>query len=166
MSSGGAGVRVQGGKGGKKASKMRIGSWNIGTLTGKSIELGKIIQKRKINIVCVQETRWKGTRAQNADRFKLWYSESVRGKNGIGLDQEVKKQFWEDLDEMVRSTPHTENLFIGGDFNGHIGDSARGYDNVHGGYGFGDRNEGANSSFPKRGRAPGHFPKFNGQDLD
>ncbi|XP_075111551.1 uncharacterized protein LOC142181848 [Nicotiana tabacum] len=48
---------------------------------------------------------------------------------------------------------------------GHIGASARGYDDVHGGYGFGDRNEGgnslldfarafdlviANSSFPKR----------------
>ncbi|XP_009627203.1 uncharacterized protein [Nicotiana tomentosiformis] len=66
---------------------------------------------------------------------------------------------------MVRSIPHTEKLFIGGDFNGHIGASARGYDDVHGGFGFGDRNEGfnslldfarafdlviANSSFPKR----------------
>nr|XP_016437769.1 PREDICTED: uncharacterized protein LOC107763788 [Nicotiana tabacum] len=49
----------------------------------------------------------------------------------VGLDQEVKKQFWEDLDEMVRSIPHTEKLFIGGDFNGHIGASARGYDDVH-----------------------------------
>ncbi|XP_019241944.1 PREDICTED: craniofacial development protein 2-like, partial [Nicotiana attenuata] len=83
----------------------------------------------------------------------------------VGLNQEVKKQFWDDLDEMVRSIPHTEKLFIGGDFNGHIGASAGGYDDVHGGYGFGDRNEGgnsllefarafesviANSSFPKR----------------
>ncbi|XP_070010962.1 uncharacterized protein [Nicotiana sylvestris] len=63
----------------------------------------------------------------------------------VGLDQEIKKQFWEDLDEMVRSMPHTEKLFIGGDFNGHIGASDRGYDDVHGGYGFGDRNEGGNS---------------------
>ncbi|XP_070028890.1 uncharacterized protein LOC142161962 [Nicotiana tabacum] len=66
---------------------------------------------------------------------------------------------------MVRSIPHTEKLFIGGHFNGHIGASSRGYDDVHGGYGFWDRNEGgnsllefarafdlviANSSFPKR----------------
>ncbi|XP_019240037.1 PREDICTED: uncharacterized protein LOC109220030 [Nicotiana attenuata] len=51
---------------------------------------------------------------------------------------------------MVHSIPHTEKLFIGGDFNGHIGASARGYDDVHGGFDFGDRNEGANSSFPKR----------------
>ncbi|XP_070001998.1 uncharacterized protein [Nicotiana sylvestris] len=60
----------------------------------------------------------------------------------VGLNQEVKKQFWDDLDEMVRSIPHIEKLFIGGDFNGHIGASAGSYDDVHGGYGFGDRNEG------------------------
>nr|XP_016457108.1 PREDICTED: craniofacial development protein 2-like [Nicotiana tabacum] len=63
----------------------------------------------------------------------------------VGLDQEVKKQLWEDLDEMVRSIPHTEKLFIGRDFNGHIRASARGYDDVHGGFSFGDRNEGGNS---------------------
>ncbi|XP_019255079.1 PREDICTED: craniofacial development protein 2-like [Nicotiana attenuata] len=145
-----------------------------------SIELGKILPKRKINIACVQETRWKGIRARDVEGFKLWYSRSVGGKNEVGilvdrdlsayapqvgLVQEVKKQFWEDLDEMVRSIPHTEKLFIGGDFNGHIGASARGYDGVHGGLDFGDRNERgnslldftrafdlviANSSFPKR----------------
>ncbi|XP_016494814.2 uncharacterized protein LOC107814005 [Nicotiana tabacum] len=50
----------------------------------------------------------------------------------------------------MRSIPHIEKLFIGGDFNGQIGASARGYDDVHGRYDFGDMNEGANSSFPKR----------------
>ncbi|XP_019231622.1 PREDICTED: craniofacial development protein 2-like [Nicotiana attenuata] len=165
----------------------------------------------KENIIenVVQETIWKGTRARDVDGFKLWYSGSAGGKNGVGiivdrdlrklvvevmrvndrlisiklvvggftvnvisayalqvgLDQEVKKEFQEDLDKMVHSIPHTEKLFIGGDFNGHIGASARGYDDVHGGYDFGDRNEGANSlldfarafdfviansSFPKR----------------
>nr|XP_016514495.1 PREDICTED: craniofacial development protein 2-like [Nicotiana tabacum] len=82
-----------------------------------------------------------------------------------GMDEEVKRHFWEDLDEMVRGIPHTEKLFIGGDFNGHIGTTSRGYDDVHGGFGFGDRNGGgtylldfarafdlmiANSSFPKK----------------
>ncbi|XP_019263366.1 PREDICTED: craniofacial development protein 2-like [Nicotiana attenuata] len=38
-----------------------------------------------------------------------------------GLDEEVKRRFWESLDEVVRSIPPTERLFIGGDFNGHIG---------------------------------------------
>ncbi|XP_060190390.1 uncharacterized protein LOC132619530 [Lycium barbarum] len=59
-----------------------------------------------------------------------------------GLGEEAKRRFWEDLDEMMGSIPSTENLFIGGDFNGHIGSISGGYDDVHGGCGFGDRNGG------------------------
>ncbi|XP_019265291.1 PREDICTED: craniofacial development protein 2-like [Nicotiana attenuata] len=83
----------------------------------------------------------------------------------IGLGEKVKRQFWEDLDEVVRGIPCTEMIFIGGDFNGHIGANVGGYDDVHGGFSFGDRNEAGtlpldfarafdlvvvNSSFPKR----------------
>nr|XP_016488582.1 PREDICTED: craniofacial development protein 2-like [Nicotiana tabacum] len=50
-----------------------------------------------------------------------------------GLDEEVKRRFWEDLDEMVR------------DFNGHIGATSGGYNDVRGGFGFGDRNGGGTS---------------------
>ncbi|XP_019229267.1 PREDICTED: uncharacterized protein LOC109210322 [Nicotiana attenuata] len=39
----------------------------------------------------------------------------------VCLDEEVKRRFWEDLDEMVCGIPHTEKIFIGGDFNGNIG---------------------------------------------
>ncbi|XP_070049436.1 uncharacterized protein [Nicotiana tomentosiformis] len=55
------------------------------TLTGKSIELAKILNKRKIIIACVQEARWVGNRTQEVDGFKLWYSGRVRGKNGVGI---------------------------------------------------------------------------------
>ncbi|XP_075103738.1 uncharacterized protein LOC142178306 [Nicotiana tabacum] len=66
---------------------------------------------------------------------------------------------------MVQGIPPTKKLFIGGDFNGHIGSTAGGYGKVHGGFDFGDRNGGGtslfdlakafelvivNSSFPKR----------------
>nr|XP_016454671.1 PREDICTED: craniofacial development protein 2-like [Nicotiana tabacum] len=80
------------------------------------------------------------------------------------LDEEVKRHFWEALDEVVRGIL-PEKLFIGGDFNGHIGSSAGDYGEVHGGFGFGDSNRGdsslldftrafelviVNSMFPKR----------------
>nr|XP_016462210.1 PREDICTED: uncharacterized protein LOC107785422 [Nicotiana tabacum] len=83
----------------------------------------------------------------------------------MGLDKEVKRRFWEGLNEVVRGIPPTEKLFVGGGFNGHIGTSAGGYGKVHCSFGFGDRNRGdtslsdftkafelviANSSFPKR----------------
>nr|XP_016440857.1 PREDICTED: craniofacial development protein 2-like [Nicotiana tabacum] len=62
-----------------------------------------------------------------------------------GLDEEVKRHFWKDLDEMVRGIPHTEKLCIREDFNGHIGATSGGYDDVHGGFGFGDTNGGGTS---------------------
>nr|XP_016496954.1 PREDICTED: uncharacterized protein LOC107815830 [Nicotiana tabacum] len=136
------------GKRSKGATRLRVGSWNIITLTGKSVELAKILEKRKINIACVQETRWVGDKARDVGSFKLWYSGRVGGKNEVGilvdkdlrelvvevrkvndmlmtiklvvggfslniisayapevgLDEEVKRRFWEDLDEMVRVT--------------------------------------------------------------
>lgn len=39
----------------------------------------------------------------------------------------------------MRGIPLTERLFIGGDFNGHTGATKRRYDDVHAGFGFGDR---------------------------
>ncbi|KAG5595992.1 hypothetical protein H5410_037224 [Solanum commersonii] len=83
----------------------------------------------------------------------------------VGLDEEAKKLFYEDLDEVVRGIPNTEKIIIGGDFNGHIGETSNGFDDVHGGFGFGERNRGgtslldfakafelviANSCFPKK----------------
>ncbi|XP_070043201.1 uncharacterized protein [Nicotiana tomentosiformis] len=85
----------------------------------------------------------------------------------VGLDEEVKRRFWEGLDKIVRQVLPTETLFIGGDFNRHIGSTACGYGKVHGGFGFGERNGECtslldfakafglvivDSSFPKRER--------------
>ncbi|XP_047261576.1 uncharacterized protein LOC124895174 [Capsicum annuum] len=62
----------------------------------------------------------------------------------VGLGEEVKVKFWEDLDEVVRSVPSSEKIILVVDFNGHIRVLPVGYDDVHGGFGFGDRNgEGA-----------------------
>ncbi|XP_070015965.1 uncharacterized protein [Nicotiana sylvestris] len=83
----------------------------------------------------------------------------------VGLDEEIKRRFWEGLDDISRSIPPSERLFVEEDFNGHIGSSAGGYTEVHNVFGFGERNGGgtslldfakafdlviANSSFPKR----------------
>ncbi|XP_016571094.1 craniofacial development protein 2-like [Capsicum annuum] len=58
----------------------------------------------------------------------------------VGLDEEVKATFWEALDEVVRSVPRSEKIVIAGEFNGHIRVLPGGYDDLHGGFGFGGRN--------------------------
>nr|XP_016479038.1 PREDICTED: uncharacterized protein LOC107800386 [Nicotiana tabacum] len=160
--------------------------------TWKSIELGKILQKRRINIACLQETRCGGTRAREVNGYKLWYAGGAggtRGKNGVGIllerdlrelvvdvkrvndtliviklvvggltlsvashthhkrdwGEEVKRQFWEDLDEVVRGILHTDKIFIGCDVNGHIHEMTKGYDDVHEGFYYGVSNEGGSS---------------------
>nr|XP_016489876.1 PREDICTED: craniofacial development protein 2-like [Nicotiana tabacum] len=143
----------------------------MGTLTGKSLELAKIFEKRKVNIACVQETRNRvGILVDNDLRAIVVEVRRVNDRlltiklvvggftlNIISvyapqaeLDEEVKMSFWADLDEMVWGTPYTEKVLIGGDFNGHIVATSGRYDVVRVGFGFGETEEEPNSSFPKK----------------
>ena len=63
----------------------------------------------------------------------------------VGLDNQTKRDIWEQMDAILLEIPVGENLVIGGDFNGHVGIDKLGYEKVHGGYGFGDRNEAGES---------------------
>ncbi|KAG5605367.1 hypothetical protein H5410_026859 [Solanum commersonii] len=76
------GSRVRGRSG--KFPRLRVTSWNTGSLTGKSIKLVKILKKRKINIVC-SGNKWVGTKAWDVNRFKLWYLGGSRDRNGVGI---------------------------------------------------------------------------------
>ena len=40
--------------------RIRIGSWNVGSLTGKLRELVDAAVRRGVDILCIQETKWKG----------------------------------------------------------------------------------------------------------
>jgi len=60
----------------------------------------------------------------------------------VGLTDETKREFWDELEEVIQSIPQIERLFVGGDFNGHIGTRANGYGLTHGGFGYGARNDG------------------------
>jgi hypothetical protein len=140
-----------------------------------------------VNILCVQEMKWKGQKAKEVEDtgLQFWYTGNTSTKNGvgivldkslkdgvvdikhqgdriilvkllvgdlvfnvistyapqIGLNESVKMQFWEELDALVSSVPIFEKLFIGGDLNGHVGSTRVGFNWVHGGFGYGSRNQ-------------------------
>ncbi|KAH1264626.1 Craniofacial development protein 2 [Glycine max] len=75
--------------------RIRFGTWNIGTLTGKSMKIVDVMVRRKINFMCLQETKWTGEKAKELDNsgFKLWYTGKIRLRNGVGIivDKEWKK---------------------------------------------------------------------------
>ena len=73
---------------------MRIGTLNVGTMTGRGREIADLMERRKVQILCVQETKWKGEKAKElGGGYKLFYCGEKSDRNGVGivLDQELKK---------------------------------------------------------------------------
>jgi exonuclease III len=54
-------------------NRVRVGIWNVGSLTGKLQEVVDTMIRRRVNILCVQEMKWKGQKAKEVEdtRFKL-----------------------------------------------------------------------------------------------
>lgn len=156
-------------------------------MTGKGREIAESFKKRRVDIACIQETRWKGAKARDiGDGYKMFYNGTRTNRNGVaivvserlrdcvneinrisdrlmsirivtgtvavrvvscyapqpGCPADEHDEFWTQLDAHLRSFDASETLFIGGDFNGHVGQRRDGFDRVHGGRGFGDRNDG------------------------
>ncbi|XP_065866604.1 uncharacterized protein, partial [Euphorbia lathyris] len=178
------------GTGRGRGNRLRFGTWNIGSLTGKLAEIVDVMKRRRINKMCLQETKWVGAKAREIApwSYKLWYSGKNKGRNGvgilidreyiddvvavsrksdrimsvklvigdevvnvisayapqIGLDVSIRQAFWEDLEKVVQQVPNDEKMVLGGDLNGHVGSRRDGFESVHGGYGFGDKNEAGN----------------------
>ncbi|KAK3565912.1 hypothetical protein QTP86_020321 [Hemibagrus guttatus] len=69
-----------------KSVGLRIGTLNVGTMTGKGRELADMMERRKMDILCVQETRWKGSKARSIGAgFKLFYYGVDSKRNGVGV---------------------------------------------------------------------------------
>ena len=78
----------------KAVTPVKVGTLNVGTLTGRSMELVDMMERRKINVLCLQETKWKGQKAREMDNgYKLYYNGVDGRRNGVGivLDPELKK---------------------------------------------------------------------------
>ncbi|XP_045452741.1 craniofacial development protein 2-like [Melitaea cinxia] len=154
-------------------------------MTGRGRELADVLERRRINIACLQETKWKGQTAREIGAgCKFYYCGCDGKRNGVGIvldrelknkvmdvkrvndrviavklliedsvlnvvsvyapqtgcDDSMKERFWEDFDAVIMKVPECEEIYIGGDFNGHVGRMNDGYERVHGGRGYGVRN--------------------------
>ena len=64
----------------------------------------------------------------------------------VGLDEASKDAFYDQLQTTVAKLNASETLLVCGDINGHIGKLANGFEGVHGGHGYGERNTEVNVS--------------------
>ncbi|KAL8094838.1 hypothetical protein AgCh_036377 [Apium graveolens] len=44
-----------------------------------------MLKKRKVDVVCIQETKWKGGSTKEVNGFKLWYSGVGNTRNDVGI---------------------------------------------------------------------------------
>ena len=170
-------------------SLLRIASWNVGTLKGRSNEIVETISRRKIDICCVQEVRWRGASTRlitgKDSVYKLYWVGNKEGTNGVGvflaerwiesvynikrvsdrilliklilsdeiltvlsvyapqtgLENNYKDKFYDQLQTVFTSIANNEIIVSCGDWNGHVGRTAVGYEDIHGGFGFGELND-------------------------
>jgi hypothetical protein len=59
----------------------------------------------------------------------------------IGLNESIKRQFWEQLDTLVSNVLISEKLFIGGDINGPVSSTMVGFDGVHASFEYVSKNQ-------------------------
>ena len=74
---------------------VRVGTWNIRSMSGRGTEVREELRKRRMDVCCLQEVRWRGQGARfsgvKGRRYKWWCGNS----DGVGIVmvQEVW-QFW------------------------------------------------------------------------
>ena len=70
----------------KHVGRFRVVSWNVGTMTGKAMEIADVIRRRKVDMACVQEVKWKGSKARNVGHgYKQFYHGDTSNRNGVGI---------------------------------------------------------------------------------
>ncbi|KAK3559018.1 hypothetical protein QTP86_000025 [Hemibagrus guttatus] len=78
-------------------------------MTGKGRELADMMERRKVDILCVQETRWKGSKARSIGAgFKLFYYGVDSKRNGVGVV--LKEEFVRNVLEVKRVSDRVMNL--------------------------------------------------------
>ncbi|KAK3564719.1 hypothetical protein QTP86_024874, partial [Hemibagrus guttatus] len=75
----------------------------------KGRELADMMERRKVDILCVQETRWKGSKAHSIGAgFKLFYYGVDSKRNGVGVV--LKEEFLRNVLEVKRVSDRVMSL--------------------------------------------------------
>ena len=92
-----------------KKIKLRVATLNVETMTGKGREVADLMEQRGVDILCVQETRWKGQRARCiGGGYKMWYCGSgnkkwCKNNNSISKKEHVGRvvEIWRVTERII-----------------------------------------------------------------
>ncbi|KAF7695690.1 hypothetical protein HF521_007413, partial [Silurus meridionalis] len=78
-------------------------------MTGKGREGADMMERRKVDMLCVQETKWKGSKARNIEGgFKLFYHGVDGKRNGVGVI--LKEEYSKSVVEVKRVSDRVMNV--------------------------------------------------------
>ena len=68
---------------------IRFVSVNVASLCGRKTEVCEELRKKRVDVCCIQEIRWKGQEARfvvtSGQRYKLWWLENDAEFEGVGI---------------------------------------------------------------------------------
>src|SRR5437867_13367157 len=77
--------------------QLRVGSWNVRSMKGRDGELADMAGRRRLDLCCFQETKWKGKGVkllgEKGKRYKLWWR-GGGGKDGFAVGGVLVAQRW------------------------------------------------------------------------
>ena len=69
--------------------RVRVCTVNVGTVVGRGGELVEMMARRRVDICCLQEVRYRGKGCRvfkhGEDHFKFWWSGNPNGVGGVGI---------------------------------------------------------------------------------
>lgn len=64
---------------------LRVGSLNVGSLNSRSYEVVDMMKRRRIDVLCVQETNWVGQESRRIDGYQIVYVGLNNQRNGVAI---------------------------------------------------------------------------------
>ena len=82
-------VSGQGVRPADKNTRIRIATVNVGTMSKRSNEIVEMLTRRRVDICCLQETRWRGGSARKIEGkdsyYKFFWCGDQSGYGGVGI---------------------------------------------------------------------------------
>ena len=67
----------------EKGKNLRVGSANVGSMSGRGGEVVDMLRRKKLDFCALQETRWKGSGAQVMGGYKFFWQGGKGGAGGV-----------------------------------------------------------------------------------